>query len=188
MSLNEVVENIKARSIQSPDELAVVNKWDILMLLVPGLTKDKVKTQKKNYSKLKTDNMLFLCIDTICKLFLDMIYLDSRPDMPNDRISLRSFKHMIRMKVDELDELESELEKVKEGKGYILEEEHDKEIKTMKQEFKFQKEDYEKKIDKLEYNDTFLRERIEKSEPRIREQVIMKLRAEGWTPPVTSTD
>tara|TARA_R110001592_G_scaffold34342_4_gene117941 strand:- start:4 stop:564 length:561 start_codon:yes stop_codon:yes gene_type:complete len=186
MSLNEVVENIKARSIQSPDELAVVNKWDILMLLCPGLTKDKVKTQKKNYSKLKTDNMLFLCIDTICKLFLDMIYLDSRPDMPNDRISLRSFKHMIRMKVDELDELESELEKVKEGKGYILEEEHDKEIKTMKQEFKFQKEEYEKKINKLENTENYLREKIDKVEERVEKKLEMKYA--GWKPPVTSTD
>ena len=185
MSLNEVVENIKVKSVKLPDELSAINKWDILMLLVPGLTKDKATNQRKNYGRLKPDSMLFLCIDTICRLFLDMIYLDSRPEMPNDRISLRSFKHMIRMKVDELDELENELEKVKEGKGYILEEEHDKEIKTLKKEFKFQKEEYERQIRKLEDNDTFLRDRIEKSEPRIRDQVIMKLRAEGWTPPIS---
>ena len=64
MSLNQVLENIKEKNIQCPDELAVVNKWDILMLLVPGLTKQKVKVQKKNYARLKTDNMLYLCIDT----------------------------------------------------------------------------------------------------------------------------
>ena len=53
MSLNELVENIEMKNIQTPDELAVVNKWDILMLLIPGLTKDKVKTQKKELCPIK---------------------------------------------------------------------------------------------------------------------------------------
>lgn len=183
MDLKDVVENIKTKNIELPDELAVVNKWDILMLLVPGLTKDKVRTQKKNYSKLKPDNMLFLCIDTICRMFLDMVYLDSRPDMPHDRIGVRSFKHMVRMKINEIEELEEELDKVKEGKGYILEEEHNEEIKNLKNDFKFKEEEYKRQIQKLEDNDKFLREKIEKSEPRIRKQVEMKYA--GWTPPST---
>jgi hypothetical protein len=45
--LNDMVENIKEKNIQTPDELAVINKWDILMLLVPDLTKEKVKTRKR---------------------------------------------------------------------------------------------------------------------------------------------
>ena len=181
MSLNEVVENIKSKNIQSIDELAVVNKWDILMLLIPGLTKEKVKTQKKNYARLKTDNLLFLCIDTICKLFLDMIYLDARPLLPDDRISLRSFKHMIRYKVDELEELEEELEKLKEAKGYMLEEDHNKEMKTLKNDFKVKEEEYKRQIQKLEDTEKFLREKIEKVEPRIEAKLEMKYA--GWTPP-----
>ena len=181
MSLNELVENIEMKNIQTPDELAVVNKWDILMLLIPGLTKDKVKTQKKNYARLKTDNLLFLCIDTICKLFLDMVFLDSRPLMPDDRISLRSFKHMIRMKVDELEELETEIENLKEKNGYILEEEHDNEIKKLKQDFKFKEEEYKRQIEKLENTEKYLREKIEKVEPRIEAKLQMKYA--GWTPP-----
>jgi len=164
MSLNEVVENIKMKNIQSPDELGVVNKWDILMLLIPGLTKDKVKTQKKNYARLKTDNLLFLCIDTICKLFLDMVFLDARPLMPEDRISLRSFKHMIKMKVNEVEELEEEIENLKEKNGYILEEDHNNEIKTLKKDFKFKEEEYIRQIRKLEDNDKFLRDKMKRQD------------------------
>lgn len=164
MSLNEVLENIKSKNIQSPDELAVVNKWDILMLLVPGLTKDKVKTQKKNYSKLKTDNLLFLCIDTICKLFLDMVYLDSRPVMPNDKISMRSFKHMIRMKVDEIEELETEIENMKEKKGYIFEEDHNSQIKDLMNQIKIQKDHIEKLEFKLKEDRKFMEDKMKRQE------------------------
>jgi hypothetical protein len=68
MSLNEVVENIKVKNIQTPDELAVINKWDILLLLVPDLTKEKVKIQKKNYARLKTDNLCVLIQSAECFL------------------------------------------------------------------------------------------------------------------------
>ena len=110
MDTNELVATLRERNIQTPDELSCVIKWDILMLLIPGLTQEKVKNQKKNYAKLKVDSMLYRCIDTICQLFIDMVYLDARPDMPNDRISLRSFKHMIRMRVNEVEEVQTELD------------------------------------------------------------------------------
>ena len=177
---HETCKFIHSRNIQFPDELAVINKWDILQLLIPGLTKDKVKTQKKNYAKLKTDNMLFLCIDTIVRMFIAIVYLDNRPETPNDKINLRSFKYMIKNKLDEIDELENELQKIKEKKGYIEEEQYDKEIKSLKQEFKRNEEDYKRRIQKLEDTEKYLREKIEKSEPRIKEQLMMKLKADGW--------
>ena len=164
MSLNEVLENIKLKNIQTPDELAVINKWDILMLLVPDLTKEKVKTQKKNYARLKTDNMLYMCIDTICRMFLDMVYLDSRPEMPNDRIGLRSFKHLIKNKLDELEELEEELEKVKEGKGMIAIEEHNSEMDSLRKQIKIQGETIEDLEFKLKEQRKFFEDKMKKQD------------------------
>ena len=164
MSLNEVVENIKGKNIQTPDELAVINKWDILMLLVPNLTKEKVKNQKKNYSKLKTDSMLYLCIDTICRMFLAMVYLESRPEMPNDRIGLRSFKHLIRNKIDEIEELQDELEKVKEGKGMIAIEEHNSEMDSLRKQIKIQGETIEDLEFKLKEQRKFFEDKMKKQD------------------------
>ena len=164
MSLNEVVENIKGKNIQTPDELAVINKWDILMLLVPDLTNEKVKIQKKNYSRLKTDNLLYMCIDTICRMFLDMVYLDSRPEMPNDRVGLRSFKHLIRNKIDEIEELEDELEKVKEGKGMIKLEEHNREMDSLRNQIKIQGETIEDLEFKLKEQRKFFKDKMNKQD------------------------
>jgi len=179
-NMNEIVNLIRERNILFPDELAVISKWDILQLLIPGLTKDKVKTQKKNYAKLKTDNLNYLMIDTICRMFIAMVHLEDRPSTPNDKINLRSFKYMIKNKLNEIEDLENELEKVKEKKGYIEEDEHDRQIKTMKQDFKRDEEDYKRRIQKLEDTEKFLREKIEKSEPRIKEQLMTQLKADGW--------
>ena len=159
MSLNEVVENIKEKNIQTPDELAVINKWDILMLLVPDLTKEKVKIQKKNYARLKTDNLLYMCIDTICRMFLDMVYLESRPEMPDDRVGLRSFKHLIRNKIDEIEELQDELEKVKEGKGMIAIEEHNSEMDSLRKQIKIQGETIKNLEFKIKEDKKFYKER-----------------------------
>ncbi len=164
MSLNQVLENIKEKNIQCPDELAVVNKWDILMLLVPGLTKQKVTVQKKNYARLKTDNMLYLCIDTICRMFLAMVYLESRPEMPNDRVGLRSFKHLVKGKIDEMEELEDELEKVKEGKGMIAIEEHNSEMDSLRKQVKIQAETIETLEFKLSEQRKFFEDKMKKQD------------------------
>ncbi len=164
MSLNEVVENIKARSIQSPDELAVVNKWDILMLLVPDLTKEKVKNQKKNYGRLAPNSMLYLCIDTIVRMFIDIVYLESRPEMPNDRIGLRSFKYLIKNKIDEIEELQDELEKVKEGKGMIPIEEHNNEMNSLRKQIKIQGENIEDLEFKIKEQRKFFEDKMNKQD------------------------
>jgi len=164
MSLNEVVENIKEKNIQTPDELAVINKWDILMLLVPDLTKEKVKIQKKNYARLKTDNLLYMCIDTICRMFLAMVYLESRPEMPNDRVGLRSFKFLIKNKIDEIEELEEELEKVKEGKGMIAVEEHNNEMNSLRKQIKNQSENIEDLEFKLKEQRKFFEDKMNKQD------------------------
>lgn len=169
--LNDVVENIRAKSIQLPEELSVVNRWDILMLLIPGLTKEKVKTQKKNFSRLSPDSMLFLCIDTICRMFLNIVYLDSRPEMPNDRVGLRSFKYLIKNKLEEIEELENELEKVKEAKGMISLEDHNEEVKEFKKIIKEKDNEIQRLENKLISERKFAKEKEEYNEAVIRKQI-----------------
>ena len=164
MPLNELLETIKVKNIQTPDELSVINKWDILMLLVPNLTKEKVKNQKKNYAKLNNDSMLYMCIDTIVRMFLAMVYLDSRPEMPNDRVGLRSFKFLIKNKLEELEELEDELEKVKEGKGMIKLEEHNSEMDSLRNQIKIQGETIENLEFKLKEQRKFFEDKMNKQD------------------------
>ena len=164
MGLNDVIEKINDMNFQTPDEMNAVLKWDILMLLIPGLTKEKVKTQKKNYGRLKADSMLALCINTIVRMFLSMIYLDSRPEMPNDRVGLRSFKYLIKNKLDEMEELEDELEKVKEGKGMIDEEYHNSQINELINQIKIQKDHIEKLEFKLKEDRKFMEDKMKRQE------------------------
>ena len=56
--------------------------------------------------------------------------------MPNDKVGIRSFKYLIRNKLEEIEELENELEKVKEAKGMISLEDHNEEIKELKKSLK----------------------------------------------------
>lgn len=180
MGINEIIESINNSNIQFPEELTNISKWEILQILIPGLTKEKANNQKKNYGRLKDDSMLKMCVESIVRLFIAIVYLEDRPSTPNDKINLRSFKYMIKNKLDEIDDLENELEKVKEKKGYIEEDDHKRQIKTMKEESKRNEEDYKRRIQKLEDTEKFLREKIEKAEPRIKEQLMTQLKADGW--------
>ena len=161
---SKMINTIGRKKVQSPDELTITDKWDILMLLVPDLTKEKVKTQKKNYARLGSNSMLYLCINTIVRMFIDIVYLESRPEMPNDRIGLRSFKHLIRNKIDEIEELQDELEKVKEGKGMIAIEEHNSEMDSLRKQIKIQGETIEDLEFKLKEQRKFFEDKMKKQD------------------------
>lgn len=168
---SKMIHTIGRKKVQAPDELTITDKWDILMLLVPELTKEKVKNQKKNYAKLGTNSMLYLCIDTIVRMFIDIVYLESRPEMPNDRIGLRSFKHLIRNKISEIEELEDELEKVKEGKGMIKLEEHNSIVKELNKKINDKDNEIQRVENKLISERKFAKDKEEYNESRLRKQI-----------------
>ena len=168
---SKMINTIGRKKVQSPDELTITDKWDILMLLVPELTKEKVKTQKKNYARLRANSMLYLCIDTIVRMFIDIVYLESRPEMPNDRIGLRSFKHLIRNKISEIEELEDELEKVKEGKGMIKLEEHNSIVKELNKKIMDKDNEIQRVENKLISERKFAKDKEEYNESRLRKQI-----------------
>mgnify|MGYP003154499893 CR=1 FL=1 len=154
-----------------PDELATINKWEILQILIPGLTNGKVKTQMKNYGKLKTDNMLFMCIDTIVRMFLTICYLDDRENTDTGQIKTRSFKHLVKMKIEEIEELEKELYKVKNDKGVVNKADHKREIKELTKEVERLTEENEKHSDRLKQQEEFYKEKWIKRELMLRKQI-----------------
>ena len=167
----QMIQTIARKKVRVPEELGITDRWDIMRVLIPGLTKEKVKNQKKNYAKLSPDSMLFLCIDTIVRIFIDIIYLESRPEMPDDRIGIRSFKYLIRNKLEEIEELENELEKVKEGKGMISEEDHNEEVKEFKKIIKEKDNEIQRLENKIISERKFAKEKEEYNESIIRKQI-----------------
>jgi predicted RNase H-like nuclease (RuvC/YqgF family) len=93
-----------------------------------------------------------------------MVYLESRPEMPNDRVGLRSFKHLIRNKIDEIEELEDELQKVKEGKGMIPIEEHNSGMDSLRKQIKIQAENIEDLEFKLKEQRKFFEDKMNKQD------------------------
>jgi len=182
-----IIRSILKPSLERTKPVKKVFKFNLLKLIAKQTPEQQTKISNAidNQKRWDENSIQNISMNTLQDLFFNIIdNVKVEKFTPGEYyIAEKHIETILSGYFESKQELEEEIETLREDS--IPNKEHDEEIKTMKQEFKFQKEEYEKKIDKLEYNDTFLRDRIEKSEPRIREQVIMKLRGEGWTPPST---
>jgi hypothetical protein len=167
-SASELVEMIKQRKFQHPDELANILKWDILRVLIPDLTKDKARTQMKNYSRLKTDSMLFMCIDTIVNMFLIMCWDDDRKNTDNQYVKTRTFRQLIKNKVEDYEDIQKEYDDLVEEKGFIQEKEHNEIVRELNREIKRLTQETEKHSARLKQQEEYYKEKINSVEDRIR--------------------
>ena len=178
MELSVIVENCKIKNIQLPEELSNIGKWDILQLLIPGLTKAKAKTQLKNYSRLDSNSMLFMCIDTLVRMFLTMCFLDGRKDTDEGQVKTRTFKYLIANKLEEIDELEKELNKIKAGKGVIDKKEHDSEIKELNKEIERLTKENAGHSDRLKQQEIYFKDKQANHDKIIRKQILFELKCQ----------
>ena len=186
-SASELIEMIKNRSIKLPEELSVISKWNILQVLIPTLTKDKVKNQKKNYCKLSEDSMLFMCIETIVNLFLFIVWDDGRQNTDPQYVKTRTFHRLIKNVIEENQDLEKEIEKIKEEKGMVDEKYHDEVVREQNKEIKRLTQENEKHSDRLKQQEEFYKDKLLSVEPRLRAKIEMEFQCKYATKSDTHT-
>lgn len=170
-SASELIETIRNRSIKLPEELSVINKWNILQVLMPNLTKDKVKNQKKNYAKLSEDSMLYKTIETIVTLFLFIVWDDGRQNTDPQYVKTRTFHRLIKNVIEENQDLEKEIENIKEEKGLVDEKYHDEVVREQNKEIKRLTQENEKHSDRLKEQEQFYKDKMELQEKHLRAQL-----------------
>jgi DNA repair exonuclease SbcCD ATPase subunit len=190
--LTNLVEMIKDRDVKLPEDLATIKIWDILQVLIPKLTKAKVKNQKKNYAKLNSENMLYMCIETIVRMFIFIVYDDGRKELDTQILKTRTFKHLIKNRIDECEDLEKEIERIKEEKGFVDEKYHDQEIRQRDKEIKRLTQENEKHSARLKQQEEYYKEKLNAVEDRIRAKLEMEFmckyatKSDTHTPPEPS--
>ena len=185
--LTNLVEMIKDRNVELPEDLANIQIWEILRVLIPKLTKAKVKNQKKNYAKLNEDNMLFMCIETIVRMFIFIVYDDGRKELDDQILKTRTFKHLIKNRIDECEDLEKEIEKIKSEKGVVDEKYHDEVVRELTKENKRLTEETEKHSARLKQKEEYYKEKMLSIEPRLRAKIEMEFHCKYATKSDTHT-
>ena len=184
----EMIDEFKEKNITDMDQICITRKWDLMLLLVPGLTKSKMLNQKKNYGKLKSDNMLFMCIEALCQMFLVMVYFDGRPNTDSGQVKTRTFGRLIKMKCDEFNELERELEEIKNNTGVIQEADHDKIVRELNKELKLAAADNELWSDKLINQERMYKEKLQNQQERYTKTIDFWKEASQQDKPVIEPD
>ena len=186
-NLTALIEMIKDRDIKLPEDLATISKWNILQVLIPKLTKEKVKNQKKNYAKLNSENMLYMCIDTIIRMFIFIVYDDGRKELDTQILKTRTFKHLIKNRIDECEDLEKEIENIKEAKGFVDEKYHDEVVRELTRENKRLTQENDKHSSRLKQQEEYYKEKLNAVEDRLRAKLEIEFMCKQTTKSDTHT-
>lgn len=165
-------------------------KFTLLKLLTknnPEVEK-KIKSAVTNSSKWDSN-----CIQALFGNALETVFLRSMDILSvekpgykagEDYICYRHLESIMSDWFEDKDELEKEIEDLQdklEGNGVVSEEEHNNTIKQLKKEHKQTVEDLENKIQKLENTETYLREKIDTVESRMRTKVELEFKCQQST-------
>tara|TARA_Y100001972_G_C7635067_1_gene318812 strand:- start:133 stop:678 length:546 start_codon:yes stop_codon:yes gene_type:complete len=172
---------IKERNVRIPEELMNISKWDILRAVMPKLTKEKAQTQLKNYSRLKPDHMLFMCIDTIVNMFLIMCWDDDRKNTDNQYVKTRTFRQLIKNKVEDYEDIQKEYDDLVEEKGFIQEKEHNEMVKELRKENKRLQEENDKHSARLKQQEEYYKEKLNAVEDRVRAKLELEFKCRETT-------
>jgi len=169
MLLNRALKKIR-KSDNYPDYHNFLNtsqKYKLISLFIDPKHRKTVKSAAKNHHQLKRDKMNYLLIEAIINLFIQICKLTDDPLAPwekSNRMSPGAFKRLIEGRDADYEELQEELEKLKEKnlKGYIKEDIYDKYKEEKKLEIKEYQKQTEKYKLKLEEQEKYYKEKLEK--------------------------
>jgi peptidoglycan hydrolase CwlO-like protein len=158
-------------------------KFNLLKLITKQTPeiKTKIKNAIDNESGWDKNNIQSLSMNALQDLFfniIDYLKIETPGYEPGECcIQEKYLEAILSGYFEDKKDLEKEIEELRDQSITI--QEHDNEIKKLKKEHKQVVEDLNRQIEKLESTESFLRERIEKSEPRIRKQVELEFQAKN---------
>jgi Ran GTPase-activating protein (RanGAP) involved in mRNA processing and transport len=82
-------------------------------------------------------------------MFIFIVYDDGREELDNQILKTRTFKHLIKNRIEECEDLEKEIEKIKEEKGMVDEKYHDEVVREQNKEIKRLTQENERNSDRL---------------------------------------
>jgi|DEB0MinimDraft_10_1074344.scaffolds.fasta_scaffold11534_3 chromosome segregation ATPase len=178
----KIIRSILKQSSDRTKPVKKIFKFNLLKLITKQTEEQqtKIKNAIDNEKRWSDDCIQKIAMNSLQDLFFNVIdNVKVEKFTPGEYyIAEKHLETILNEYFETKKELEEEIDTLREDSIPIKE--HDKEIKSLKQEFKRDEEDYKRRIQKLEDTEKFLREKIEKSEPRIKEQLMTQLKADGW--------
>ena len=147
MFIQRIYEEELASDLLAPNEV-----YTLIQLLCPKCPPKVIKNAKKNHSSKKADNILFHLVRAVPRLFIASLHYTEKEREEEPRFRFRSryrtFHDRLKEHTKEIEELYSEMEDVKEGKGMMNKSEHDDEIKELKQKHSDEMDAIKRKLNK----------------------------------------
>lgn len=152
VELREVINRIYDDKL-TEEMLAPKFRFELLRLLLPSCPKKTLASAKKNYSGYKDTNIIYHLLKVVPQLFIASLHysdygrygmthnLDKLPPHTERHLYHTRLEKVIGLHLEERDELHKQIENLEEGKGYMLESEHIREIKELKEKHKQELED-----------------------------------------------
>ena len=185
--LHEIIRRIYDDKL-TDEMLAPKMRYDLIRLLLPSCPKKVIANAKKNQSSLKETNLQYHLLKLVPQLFIASLHYrnyDRAQQTTNmmeacgghNRLLYKNrFEHLIARHLNDRDELFEQIQDLEQGKGYMLESEHRREMKELikqhreeleeenyqvakkkeKEKFVFEKENYS-----LKHENEILKRRVE---------------------------
>tara|TARA_Y100000004_G_C8922858_1_gene416235 strand:- start:191 stop:778 length:588 start_codon:yes stop_codon:yes gene_type:complete len=173
------MESDKSVKLSTEEKGEIFDYVNTMYLNLKGQKKKQTKQSFKN--SWKEDNMCYILMMKLNDVYdmwsekeqnEDWLFdLDRIKNSDNKSISMIRHKRHLNFMREDLEEKDNELEKIKEGKGYISQEAHDEAMKEQKQELQEIIREQAHTISKLKESEEFARDamnRAKKAEDEVR--------------------
>jgi len=136
----------------------------LLMLLNDKMTKEKAEYFRSQISRAsgreyKSDGMISILSETLINVFVSALKPKETDSGP--RYRMKSLKTLLNGYVEDQQELEQQIENIKEGKGYITTDEHKEELQDLEDQYREKINDLRNECDKSYTRIEFLEDKYQ---------------------------
>ena len=162
------MESVKLSTSEKGDIFEYVND---LYLHLKGQKKKQTKQSFK--TSWKEDNMCYILFMALNDAYDKWLQHESneewiweRDNIREDKVSKKKHRRIVNMVSEREYELEEELDKVKEGRGYISQDTHNEELNDMKQNYNLKISELQDQVQKYKNLEDGLRAKIKSQDER----------------------
>jgi len=162
----------------------------LLLLLNDKMTKEKAEYFRSQMSRAsgreyKSDGMISILSESLINVFI--AGLNPEESDSGARYRMKSLKTLLNGYVEDQQELEQQLENIKEGKGYITASEHKEELQDLEDQYREKFNDLRSQVDKSDARIEFLEDKYQ-HELKQKDQMIKTLQDQLFNEPDTQQE